>query len=92
MSDAPRLLRVADVAVLLNCSRVSVYRAAELRKIPCFRLPGIGLRFDPEEIQAWLESQRNMTGPRDRGASSSPRLRPRPRAAGLTGENLGADG
>lgn len=95
MSNTPRLLRVADVAALLSCSKISVYRGAESGRIPCFRVPAVGLRFDADELEAWLAEQRigaGLRGVEGSGASSPRRPSSRPRLAGLSGENSGADG
>jgi len=84
--DVPRLWRVAEVARILNCATISVYRALEAGTMPGYKLASIGWRVDPEELNTWRGSQRNTTGARDRGGSRPPRLSSRSRGAGLTGE------
>ena len=59
MNDAPRLLRVADVAALLACSKVAIYRGAEAGRIPAYRVAGVGWRFSKDEIMRWIEAQKN---------------------------------
>lgn len=55
----PRLLRVGEVASLLACSKVAVYRQAERGALPGYKVPGVGWRFSPDELQRWIEAQRN---------------------------------
>lgn len=59
MTDTPRLWRVGEAAAFLGSSRVSCYRALEAGTMPGYKVPGIGWRLDPDELKAWLESQRN---------------------------------
>lgn len=92
MNDQPRLWRVSEAAAFLGSSRVSCYRALESGVMPGFKVSGVGWRLDPDELKAWIESQRNATGVRDRGGSRPPRLSLRPRTAGLTGEQDGRAG
>ena len=50
------LLRADEVAKLLGVSREFIYKKAEARVIPAYRL-GRALRFDPEELLAWARTQ-----------------------------------
>jgi len=56
-SNHAGLLTVDDVAELLKVSRTTVYRLVERRHVPFYRLRG-GLRFRPEDIDAYLKSRR----------------------------------
>jgi excisionase family DNA binding protein len=57
-----RLLTTRDVAELLGLSPEAVLRRWRAGEIPGFRLASNVLRFDEEEIGAWLNSLRS--GPR----------------------------
>lgn len=57
--DNCRLLRIGEVASLLSCSKVAVYRQAERGALPGFKVPGVGWRFDRDELRKWFEAQRN---------------------------------
>jgi excisionase family DNA binding protein len=48
---------VADVAAWLDISTTSVYRLAERREIPFYRLRG-ALRFAKEDVERFLARQR----------------------------------
>jgi excisionase family DNA binding protein len=52
------LLNVSEVARLLNCSRGSIYRAALKKEIPAVRIPGAGVRFDLDDLQAWIAAKK----------------------------------
>lgn len=61
-SNEPRPLLTADeVALRLRASRPSVYRWAREGRLPSFRVgAGAGaLRFDADELAAWLEQRRS---------------------------------
>lgn len=59
---APPLLRAADVALLLSVSVKSVYRWAGQGALPAVKLSDRVIRFDPAEIEAWLESAKGARG------------------------------
>ena len=52
-------LTAQQVAAWLNMSLVWVYKAAEKGLLPFHRL-GEAIRFDPEEIQSYLNERRNI--------------------------------
>jgi excisionase family DNA binding protein len=52
------LLTPDDVAELLQVNKSWVYEAARDGRIPHVRL-GRYVRFEPEEIEAWLKTQRS---------------------------------
>lgn len=53
----PDLMNVGEVAELLRISRASVYEMAAARQIPSLKV-GALLRFDREDIAAWLNAQK----------------------------------
>ena len=75
------LLKPADVCAQLKVSRAWLYRAAADGRIPSLRLGGPDgpVRFEPQEIAAWLKSSRAAWRP---GDSSTATLR---RAARISG-------
>jgi excisionase family DNA binding protein len=56
-SCLPRLVSAEVVAESTGMSVKHVYRLAQLRQIPHYRIGGT-VRFDPQEIAEWLELQR----------------------------------
>lgn len=52
------LLTVKEIAKLLQCSTYQVYRLTGQKRIPYLRVAGGAIRFDPDEIEAWLAKQR----------------------------------
>lgn len=52
------LLTVKDVAQLLQCSTYQVYRLTGQKRIPFMKIAGGAIRFNPDEIEAWLNEQR----------------------------------
>ncbi len=73
MSDV-ELLKPCDVCAQLKVSRAWLYRAAADGRIPSLRLGGPDgpLRFEPDEIEAWIERSRAAWRP---GDSSTATLR-----------------
>jgi len=59
------LLRPSEVATRLSVSRSWVYAAAHDGRLPAIRLGGPDgpLRFDPDEIDAWLAQARQAWRP-----------------------------
>jgi len=49
-----RYLNVGEISVYLGMGKPTIYRYAEERKIPCFKIGKI-LRFDIHEIEKWLK-------------------------------------
>ena len=66
------LMTAKQVANLLNCRTSSVYAWANAGKIPALKLNGI-LRFDPMEIDIWV--QQSKIEPTDPEKSASKILR-----------------
>lgn len=56
----PALLTAEDVAALLACSRKQVYRMANEGRIPALVLGDRMVRFDPAEIEAWIEASKRV--------------------------------
>jgi excisionase family DNA binding protein len=57
MTDSPRAMTVRDVADYLNVNEKTVYRLAQRRELPGFKVAG-AWRFRPEDIEFWVESQK----------------------------------
>jgi excisionase family DNA binding protein len=53
MSDPLSFLTVGEVADLLSISRSTVYRLTDSNSIPFVKI-GSSIRFDPDELKAWL--------------------------------------
>lgn len=49
-------LRVAEIAEILDVSIKKIYRMAAKGQIPSLKISS-SIRFDPQEIAAWLRSQ-----------------------------------
>ena len=52
------LLTVKDVAKFLQCSIYQVYRLKGQKRIPYLKVAGGAIRFDPDEIEAWVREQK----------------------------------
>lgn len=52
-----KLLTVPEVAEFLGAARATVYAWCQQGKIPHVRVGDL-IRFDPAELQTWLESRR----------------------------------
>lgn len=56
----PQLLRVPDVAALLNVKPRTIYEMVAQHRIPYRKPPGTNiLRFDLDEILAWTRGENN---------------------------------
>ena len=56
----PQLLKVPDVAALLNVKPRTIYEMVAQRRIPYRKPPGTNiLRFDLDEILAWTRGENN---------------------------------
>lgn len=66
--NSRRLLRIHEVAELLRMSVGSIYHLVSQKRIPVIRISTRCIRFDPEEVQRWIESMRqeNWHDRRDR--------------------------
>jgi excisionase family DNA binding protein len=54
----PQLMRVTEVAQLLNVKPRTIYEMVSQRRIPYHKPPGTNiLRFDLDEILAWTKSR-----------------------------------
>lgn len=56
-SHNPTLLTVPEVAALMAVGTAYVYRLVSERRIPYLKL-GHHVRFDPAELEAWLDQAR----------------------------------
>ena len=65
----PRLVSAEVIAASTGWSVKHVYRLAQLRQIPHYRIGGT-VRFDPQEIAEWLEAHRiaALPGPTSAGS------------------------
>ena len=70
------LLKPADVCAQLKVSRAWLYRAAADGRIPSLRLGGPDgpVRFEPQEIAAWIERSRAAWQPGDSSTATLRRL------------------
>ncbi len=50
-----KLLTVAQASELLGIHRISLYKLIYARKVPFIRKEGIGIRFDPDHLEAWTK-------------------------------------
>jgi excisionase family DNA binding protein len=57
-SVTTRLLSTREVAEFLNVSPETVLRRHRAGELPGFPIASNALRFDPEEVRAWLEGTR----------------------------------
>lgn len=51
-----RLLTVKEVAGILGCHPHHLYRLIGEKRIRFFKIPHIGIRFDPEDIKKMIEN------------------------------------
>ncbi len=58
-----RLLTVADVAERLSIHKQAVWQLAREGSIPCVRLSDRRLRFNPDDVERWID-RRTTTRPR----------------------------
>jgi len=59
-ADSPRLLKVAEVAAVLNVKPRTIYEMVAQKRIPYRKPPGSNiLRFDLDEIIAWTKAGNN---------------------------------
>ena len=59
-------LTVEEIAEKLRVSRVWIYKLCDQGRIPFFRLAGKVIRFNPGEIEAWMEEGRGGKYQRDK--------------------------
>lgn len=59
MSEESDLIRIKEVARILDVTEKTVYRMANDSEIPAFKIGG-SWRFKRKEITEWLEKQRNV--------------------------------
>jgi len=51
-----RALTAAELADMLNVSKITIFKHAKAGRIPCFRI-GTCVRFDPRAVANWLRAQ-----------------------------------
>ena len=57
MTDSTPAMTVREVATYLNVNEKTVYRLAQRRALPGFKVAG-AWRFRPEDIEGWVRSQK----------------------------------
>ncbi len=57
MASAPPAMTVREVAAYLNVNEKTVYRLAQRRDLPAFKVAG-AWRFKREDIDLWIERQK----------------------------------
>ena len=50
-----KLLTVIQAAEMLEIHRITLYKLIEDKKIPHIRKKGLGLRLDPDQLEAWVK-------------------------------------
>jgi len=48
-------LTVKEVSRLLKIHPFHVYRLVRQKSIPALKIPGVGVRFDPEALGKWIQ-------------------------------------
>lgn len=57
-AKTPTLLTDDEAADLVRLTPRQVVRLARRGELPCVRLPGDELRFDPAELSRWIDAHR----------------------------------
>lgn len=52
------LLKIREAAAILRVSPGSLYRLAKRRAVVSFKIPGVGLRFRPADLEKFIASGR----------------------------------
>ena len=68
-----RLLTAREVGELVGLSTETILRRWRAGEIPGFRLASNVLRFDPREVEAWLESRRTVASVRSEAHTATVR-------------------
>ena len=55
--DSPPAMTVRQVAAYLNVNEKTVYRLAQRRELPAFKVAG-AWRFKPDDIERWIDEQK----------------------------------
>ncbi len=50
-----KLLTVIQAAEMLNVHKITLYKLIETKKIPYIRKKGLGIRLDPDQLEAWAK-------------------------------------
>ena len=50
-----KLLTVAQASELLGIHKITLYKLIYAHKIPYIRKEGMGLRLDPDQLEAWTK-------------------------------------
>lgn len=54
LNNIPRLLKIAEVAKVLQISRTSAYRLAATGQLPAVRFSGATVRIRPEDLEKFI--------------------------------------
>lgn len=65
MADSHPAMTVREVAVYLNVHEKTVYRLAQRRELPAFKVAG-AWRFKREDIELWIERQKETNPAEER--------------------------
>lgn len=57
MPDSPPAMTVREVAAYLNVNEKTVYRLAQRRELPGFKVAG-AWRFQRQDLERWIELQK----------------------------------
>lgn len=61
MAGKPRpAMTVRDVATYLNVDDKTIYRLAQKRELPGFKVAG-AWRFRPDDLERWIEARKNLS-------------------------------
>lgn len=55
----PRLMKINEVAAILQISRTSAYRLAATGEIPCVRFGRATVRVRPEDLEWFIQASRS---------------------------------
>jgi len=56
-----QLMTVEDLAEYLRTSKGNIYNLVSKKSVPYLKMRGIGLRFDPKEIESWVLEKLNLS-------------------------------
>ncbi len=61
----PILLTVRQAAKVLNLSERTLFTLTKSGKIPVVKIGDRGIRYDPADLRAWINSAKNLEKPLD---------------------------
>jgi excisionase family DNA binding protein len=60
-----KMMNVDDLSKMMKVSRIWIYKLCREKRIPWYRIESC-IRFDPQEIQEWLEERKVEASGEDR--------------------------